>query len=112
MGQERPLLRFQHSSMRLVLFRTNVNCYGPPTAATEMLPDRQKLHITELPEGYRLVAIESDSFVVRKPNGETLVVPQDGRQVGVTTLPCVHHADKTARLGRDSAISAYTNPMD
>lgn len=78
----------------------------------EMLPDRHKLRITELPEGYRLVAIESDSFVVRKPNGEALLIQQDGHLVGVTTRPTVHHVCHARRLGADSAATPYTSPMD
>ena len=64
-----------------------------------MMPDRQKLCINELPEGYRLVAIEADSFVVRKPNGEDVLIQQDGHSVGVTTRPTVHPACPERRLG-------------
>ena len=77
-----------------------------------MLPDRQKLLITELPEGYRVVAIDADSFVVRKPNGEDFLIPQDGHSVGVTVRPTVHPACPESRLGVKAAVSPYTDPMD
>jgi hypothetical protein len=77
-----------------------------------MLPDRQKLRITELPEGYSLLAIEADSFVVRKPNGDAVLIPQDGHSVGVTTRPTVHHVPHDERLGAENAVTSYTDPMD
>ena len=77
-----------------------------------MLPDRHKLRINELPEGYRLVAIEADSFVVRKPNGDDVLLQQDGHSVGVTTRPTVHPACPESRLGVNTAVSPYTDPMD
>ncbi len=77
-----------------------------------MLPDRHNLRITELPDGYRLVGIESGSFVVRKPNGEGFLIQQDGHEVGVTTRPSVQPLSHAARLGADHAATPYTNPMD
>jgi hypothetical protein len=77
-----------------------------------MLPDRPNLRITELPEGYSLVAIEADSYVVRKPNGEAVLIPQDGHSVGVTTRPTVQQAPHEERLGVESAVTSYRKPMD
>ena len=77
-----------------------------------MLPDRQKLRITELPEGYRLVGIESDSFVVRHPSGQRLLMQQDGHLVGVTTRSTLRHMRCPDRLSVESAVTGYRNPMD
>ncbi len=77
-----------------------------------MLPDRRKLRINELPQGYSLVAIEADSFVVRKPNGEAVLIAQDGRSVGVTTRPDTQHVRCEERLGIESSVSSYRDPMD
>ena len=68
-----------------------------------MLPDRQKLRITELPEGYSVVAIEADSFVVRKPNGDAVLIPQDGHSVGVTTRSAIQRVRHEERLGVENA---------
>ena len=77
-----------------------------------MLPDRQKLRITELPEGYRLIGIESDSFVVRDPSGRRLLMQQQGHLVGVTTRSTLRNAGHPDRLSAESAVTGYRNPMD
>ena len=77
-----------------------------------MLPDRQKLRITELPEGYRLVGIESDSFVVCDPSGRKVLMQQHGHLVGVTTRSTPRSAGHPDRLGAESAVTGYRNPMD
>lgn len=77
-----------------------------------MMPDRHNLRITDLPDGYTLVGIEADSFVVRKPNGEGLLIQQEGHEVGITTWPSAHAGAHAPRLGADRCENPYTTPMD
>ena len=79
-----------------------------------MLPDRQKLCISELPEGYRVVGVDGCSFVVRDSRGRETLLEQEGHLYGVTTRCSIaaQHGRRAARLGRGNASSPYTIPMD
>jgi hypothetical protein len=79
-----------------------------------MLPDRQKLCITELPEGYRVVGVEDCAFVVRDPRGRHCLLEQDGHLYGVTTRRnfVARRGQRSRRLPSGTASSPYTIPMD
>ncbi len=79
-----------------------------------MLPDRPKLCISELPEGYRVVGLDGGAFVVRDPRGRDTLLEQDGNLYGVTTRRsfAAQHRWRGTRLGNRTASSPYTNPMD
>jgi len=79
-----------------------------------MLPDRQKLYIAELPEGYRVVGLDSGAFVVRDPRGRYIVLEQDGCLTGVTTRRSLaaQWAERAPRLGAGVGANPYTIPMD
>jgi hypothetical protein len=79
-----------------------------------MLPERQKLCINELPEGYRVVGLDGCAFVVRDPRGRETLLEQDGQLYGVTTRRsfAAQHRGHAARLGSGTASSPYTIPMD
>jgi hypothetical protein len=79
-----------------------------------MLPDRQKLCINELPDGYRVVGVDDCAFVVRDPSGRDALIEQDGHLTGVTTRPnfAAQHDRRARRLGAGMASTPYTRPMD
>jgi hypothetical protein len=79
-----------------------------------VLPDRDKLLITELPEGYRVVGVGSNGFVVRHPRGRCIVLEQDGQLTGVTTRSrlAAPRFERAPRLGAGMASNPYTIPMD
>jgi hypothetical protein len=79
-----------------------------------VLPDREKLLITELPEGFRVVGVDSSGFVIRQPSGRCIVLQQDGQMTGVTTRRsfAARWAERAPRLGTRTASNPYTIPMD
>jgi len=79
-----------------------------------MLPDRQKLCINELPEGYRVVALDGPAFVVRDPQGRETRLEHDGQLYGVTMRRsfAAQHERRASRLGRGTASTPYLRPMD
>ena len=79
-----------------------------------MLPERQKLCINELPEGYRVVGVDGCAFVVRDAQGRETLLEQDGHLYGVTMRRsfAAQHRPRATRLGRGTASSPYTIPMD
>jgi len=79
-----------------------------------MLPDRQKLCINELPEGYRVVGLDGRAFVVRDPRGRETLLEQDGDLYGVTTRRsfAAQHWARARRLGAGTASTPYLRPMD
>ena len=79
-----------------------------------MRPQREKLRINELPEGYRLLAVEPGFFVCRDPGGRQILLEQDGHLTGVTTRRRLSapFGERARRLGMRSASNPYTIPMD
>jgi hypothetical protein len=79
-----------------------------------MLPERQKLCINELPEGYRVVGVEGCAFVVRDPSGREMLLEQDGELYGVTMRRsfAAQFGRRARRLGRETASNPYLRPMD
>ena len=79
-----------------------------------MLPERQKLCITELPEGYRVVGVDGSAFVVRDAQGRETLLEQDGQLYGVTMRRSfdAQHRGRPTRLPSGTASSPYTIPMD
>jgi hypothetical protein len=79
-----------------------------------MLTDRQRLRMADLPEGYRVVGLDLGAFVVRNPNGQILLIQQDGHLTGVTTRRnlTAHHVKHAGRLGVGTATTHYTSVMD
>jgi len=75
---------------------------------------QQSLRIADLPEGYRLVGLDLDAFIVRNPNGQILLIQQDGHLTGVTTRRnlAVRHVKHAGRLGVGTATTRYTSVMD
>lgn len=79
-----------------------------------MLPDRQKLRINELPEGYRVVGLSGRAFVVSDPRGRRTLLEQDGQNYGVTMRRsfAAQRWLRARRLDRERASNPYTRPMD
>lgn len=79
-----------------------------------MLPDRQKLCISELPEGYRVVGLDGRAFIVRDPRGRETLLEQDGDLYGVTMRRsfAAQRRLRARRLPTETASNPYTVPMD
>jgi hypothetical protein len=76
-----------------------------------MLPDREKLRIADLPDGYTVVGVGDGFFIVRTPGGDDIPLGQDGHLTGVTTRRSFATA-RAGRLGAGTASAPYTDTMD